>query len=266
MRACACAVRRPWGRSVWSLVGERVRTVRARLRDAYLAHAAEPHRARAPLRRWWTAARGHPRARVHGGPWAVEERAWPIPGSTSAGSTWRSPSLPFHGVRARTEGGAPPFPGADPRFTNEGFRQAVADLRVLIAVLRERGATSVGMMGMSLGGYTTALMATLEEAWRSPCPSSRSRRWPTSRATRAVRPRGRGDREQHGLEAANRVVSPFARPGRVAPERVLVVGAEADQVTPIAHADASPPISRAPLLRVDGGHLCRRGGRRLSAP
>jgi predicted alpha/beta hydrolase family esterase len=61
---------------------------------------------------------------------------------------------------------------------------------------------------------------------------------------------------QHAaLEAANRVVSPFARPGRVAPERVLVVGAEADRVTPMAHAERVASHLGARLLRVGGGHL-----------
>jgi pimeloyl-ACP methyl ester carboxylesterase len=36
---------------------------------------------------------------------------------------------------------------------------------------------------------------------------------------------------------------------------VLVVGAEADQVTPIAHAERVAAHLGAPLLRVAGGHL-----------
>jgi pimeloyl-ACP methyl ester carboxylesterase len=46
-------------------------------------------------------------------------------------------------------------------MTNEGFRQAVTDIRSLARWLRNRGAPHVGVMGMSLGGYTSALVATV---------------------------------------------------------------------------------------------------------
>ena len=226
------------------------------VRDAYLAHA--PNRT-AHARLY---AGGGPRPAailVHGymaGQWAVEERAWPIRWLNRSGLDVALAVLPFHGLRARAEGGAPPFPGADPRFTNEGFRQAVADLRVLVALLRARGATSVGIMGMSLGGYTTSLMATVEEGLAFAVPII-----PLASLADFARDQGRLGRgpeavAQHAaLEAANHVVSIFARPSRVAPERVLVVGAEADRVTPIAHAERVAAHLRAPLLRVAGGHL-----------
>ena len=226
------------------------------VRDAYLAHVAN----RTAHARLYVVGGPRPAAiLVHGymsGQWAIEERAWPIRWLNQRGLDVAVTVLPFHGVRARAEGGAPPFPGADPRFTNEGFRQAVADLRVLIALLKARGATSVGLMGMSLGGYTTTLMATLEGELSFAVPII-----PLSSLADFARDQGRlggGEKAaaQHAaLEAANHVVSPFARPSRVAPERVLVVGAEADQVTPIAHAERVAAHLRAPLLRVAGGHL-----------
>jgi pimeloyl-ACP methyl ester carboxylesterase len=197
---------------------------------------------------------------VHGylsGQWAVEERAWPIRWlNTRGGLDVAVTVLPFHGVRGRAGGGAPPFPGADPRFTNEGFRQAVADLRVLIALLKERGAPRVGIMGMSLGGYTTALMATLEPDLAFAAPLI-----PLASVADFARDQGRMGRgaqmlEQHAaLEAANLVVSPFARPSLVPPERVLVVGAEADRITPVAHAERIAAHLGVPLTRVSGGHL-----------
>jgi pimeloyl-ACP methyl ester carboxylesterase len=226
------------------------------VRDAYLAHVPN----RTAHSRLYVG--GGPRPAVilvHGymsGQWAVEERAWPIRWLNQRGLDVALAVLPFHGVRARAEGGAPPFPGADPHFTNEGFRQAVADLRVLIALLRDRGATAVGLMGMSLGGYTTALIATVEDHLAFAVPII-----PLSSLADFARDQGRlggGDKAtaQHAaLEAANHVVSPFARPSRVAPERVLVVGAEADQVTPIAHAERVAAHLGAPLLRAAGGHL-----------
>lgn len=226
------------------------------VRDAYLAHV--PNRT-AHARLFVGGGRRPAVILVHGymsGQWAIEERTWPIRWLNRRGLDVALTVLPFHGVRSRPEGGAPPFPGADPRFTNEGFRQAVADLRVLIALFEARGATSVGLMGMSLGGYTTALMATVQAGLAFAVPII-----PLSSLADFARDQGRlgtGERAraQHAaLEAANQVVSPFARPSRVAPERLLVVGAEGDRVTPIAHAERVAAHLGVPLLRVGGGHL-----------
>jgi len=224
------------------------------VRDAYLGH--EPNRT-AHARLY---VGGGPRPAViliHGylsGAWAVEERVWPIEWMRRAGVDVALMVLPFHALRGR--GGPPPFPGADPRFTNEGFRQAIADLRVLMAILRARGATSIGVMGMSLGGYTTALLATLERDLSFACPLI-----PLASIADFARDQGRlgeGERaetQRRALEQANWVVSPFARPGLVAPERVLVVGARGDRITPIAHAERLAAHFGAELVCLSGGHL-----------
>ncbi len=191
-----------------------------------------------------------------GGHWAIEERAWPIRSLNRWGLDVATAVLPFHGLRARAGENAPAFPGGDPRVTNEGFRQVVADLRSLADLLRARGATSVGVMGMSLGGYSTALLATLEANLAFAMPLI-----PLASVADFARDQGRlGTGEnaalQHAaLEAANRVVSPLARSCLVPKERVLIVAAEADRVTPIAHAERLAAHFEVPLLRVHGGHL-----------
>ncbi len=200
---------------------------------------------------------------IHGymaGHWSLEERAWPIDWMRRCGLDVAIALLPFHASRGRADGGAPPFPGADPRFTNEGFRQAVGDVRALIAYLRSRGAPAVGVMGMSLGGYTTALLATVEKRLAFAVPLI-----PLASVADFARDQGRlGSDEkarlQHAaLEDANRVVSPLARPSLVAPERMLVVGAEADRITPIAHAERIAKHFGAPMHRFHGGHLLQFG-------
>ena len=190
-----------------------------------------------------------------GGHYAVEERAWPIAWMMRRGLDVAVVALPFHGLRGAAAGGPPPFPGSDPRFTNEGFRQGIADLRALIRWLRERGAPHVGAMGMSLGGYTTALLATVEElAFAVPII-------PLSSIADFARDQGRlgsgaeADAQHRALEEANVVVSPFARPSRVPGERMLVVGAEADRITPINQAERLARHFGAPLRRLPGGHL-----------
>jgi dienelactone hydrolase len=208
-----------------------------------------------------------------GGHWGLEERNWPIRSMNRWGLDVATAVLPFHAVRARPGDGAPPFPGddllrsrpgdgappfpgGDPRVANEAFRQIVADLRSLVRILRHRGAPSVGITGMSLGGYSTALMATVEAELAFAAPLI-----PLASVADYARDEGRlgaGDQvplQYAALEAANLVASPLARPSLLPKERILVVGGEDDRVTPIAHAERLAAHFGVPLLRVHGGHL-----------
>jgi pimeloyl-ACP methyl ester carboxylesterase len=226
------------------------------VRDAYLIHG---HNLTAHAQLYGKGG-GRPAViLVHGymaGQFPVEERIWPVRWLNRHGLDVALAVLPFHGLRGPREGGPPPFPGADPRFTNEGFRQAVADLRVLAGLLTARGASAVGMMGMSLGGYTTSLMATVEPSLAFAVPII-----PLSSVADFARDQGRlgkgprAEAQHRALEEANLVVSPLARPSVLPSDRVLIIGAEADQVTPIHHAERLALHFRAPLLRLPGGHV-----------
>lgn len=73
------------------------------------------------------------------------------------------PVLPLHGARrtqllSRFAG----FPSVDIMDDVHAAAQAAWDVRRLISWIRGQGATRVGVQGMSLGGYTTALVASLE--------------------------------------------------------------------------------------------------------
>jgi hypothetical protein len=72
------------------------------------------------------------------------------------------PVLPTHGPRG--DGG---FSGSqmmsfDPVNAVHGLAQATWDIRRLLGWVRAQGATAVGLYGISLGGYTTALLAGVE--------------------------------------------------------------------------------------------------------
>jgi pimeloyl-ACP methyl ester carboxylesterase len=200
---------------------------------------------------------------LHGyraGQYALEERVWPVDWLFERGMDVVIPVLPFHAVRAHRPG-APIFPGSDPRISNEGFRQAILDLRTLAGHLRARGAPAVGVMGMSLGGYTTALLATVEDRLDFAVPMI-----PLASLAHIAGSLGRlvGTEEQKraqlaGLEAVHRAVSPLARPSRIAPERVLVLAAEGDRITPIEHARWLAAHFRAPLEIFPGGHILQIG-------
>jgi pimeloyl-ACP methyl ester carboxylesterase len=193
-----------------------------------------------------------------GGQYRFEERAFPVPWMVRRGFDVAVIVLPFHALRS--SGGPPPFPGADPRFTIEGCRQSVHDLRALIAYLKGRGAPSVGVMGMSLGGYVTSLLATLEPDLSFAIPII-----PLASFGDFARDQGRfgrGERaadQYRAYEDAMRVVSPLARPGLVPPDRMLILAAAHDRITPKAHAERLAIHLGAPLIVFPGGHLLQFG-------
>src|SRR6185437_14900369 len=61
------------------------------------------------------------------------------------------------------------------------------------------------------------------------------------------------------LEAAYRAVSPFARAPKIAPERVLVLGAEGDRITPVEHAHRLATHFGSKIHLFHGGHILQFG-------
>ena len=200
---------------------------------------------------------------VHGymaGHWNSEHRLWPVERLYQRGFDVAMFVQPFHAVRADpTRKRRPRFPSGDPRMTNEGFRQSVGDLSDLVAWLRGTGHAAVGLMGMSLGGHTSALAATLFELdFMVPViPLASLADYAHDR-----RILGRGEQAAVLREAVRRAhfaVNPLDKRPLIAPERTLVVGAEGDRVTPIHHAQKLSAHFGAPLLTWPGGHLLQIG-------
>jgi hypothetical protein len=75
-------------------------------------------------------------------------------------------TLPFHGPR---QSRCSPFSGhgyfsGGPSRLNEAVAQSVYDFRILFEWLqRQRGVEQIGVTGLSLGGFTTAILASVEE-------------------------------------------------------------------------------------------------------
>jgi len=197
-----------------------------------------------------------------GGSYQVEQRVWPLQRLLRSGYDVALFTLPFHGVRANAaRRGAPEFPGSDPRLSNEGFRQVIADLRDFVRWLREQGHPEVGVMGMSLGGYTSALLATVEPDLSFCVPVI-----PLASLADFVREQGQlssapevAAREHALLERIYRVVSPLERRPLIQPSRTLVVAGKADRITPVTHARKLATHLRAPLVSWHGGHLLQLG-------
>ena len=82
-------------------------------------------------------------------------------------------TMPFHGRRTPRQALFPGqlFPSRHIHRTNEAFGQSVHDLRCLIQWIQgELNTDAIGFIGFSLGGYTTALMASLESNLRFAIP------------------------------------------------------------------------------------------------
>ncbi len=203
---------------------------------------------------------------VHGymaGRYDVEQRIWPIEWLDRIGLDAALFVLPFHAVRgsARRFGKPPPFPGSDPRMSNEGFRQAMGDFVDLVSWFLDHGHPAVGVMGMSLGGYTTALAATVEPRLAFAVPII-----PLASLADFARDQGRlgehpeqTELQHRALETVHEVVSPLHRKPLVSGERVLIVGARADRITPVEHARRLAHHFGAPLESWHGGHLLQFG-------
>ena len=204
---------------------------------------------------------------VHGymsGKFAIEERMWPLADLDELGFDVALFVLPFHGTRTGARGSlVPEFPSSDPRMNIEGFRQAVGDIRAFTRFLRASGHPKVGLMGMSLGGYTAALSACVEQdlAFVIPViPLASLVDFAIEQGSLSHDPH-EAARERDLLERIYRPVSPFSLPSLVPAENALVIGARADRVTPIAHARRLATHLRAPLVAFKGGHLLQLGRR-----
>jgi len=129
--------------------------------------------------RYWRHGKG-PRPTIcafhgfFGDPYWVNEWFFALPWYYGIGADVMLFTLPFHGPRADR---LAPFSGYELfsggfSVLNEAFAQAVFDFRILLNYLEdEMGVTDVGVTGISLGGYTAALLAAVEKRIRFSIPN-----------------------------------------------------------------------------------------------
>jgi pimeloyl-ACP methyl ester carboxylesterase len=173
--------------------------------------------------------------------------------------------LPLHGHRTPegTDSGAL-FLTRNLARTNEAFGHAIYDLRALGAALRQdHGVEVLGALGMSLGGYTTALWASIPGELDFAVAMIPAVSLPE------LMMRGRADRSREQkdgvdealLEDAFRVHSPLRRPVPLPPERLFVIAGHGDQITPPTQAQALIDHWKCPSHWFAGGHLAQVGRR-----
>jgi pimeloyl-ACP methyl ester carboxylesterase len=149
-------------------------------------------------------------------------------------------TMPFHG---RRQSRLAPYSGYGffangIAHINEAMAHAVHDLRVFIDHLRSIGVAKIGITGLSLGGYTAALLAAIEPSlWFSipnaavtHMPSLIKQWFPAGALMSAVMPR-RGV-PMDSFEQALAVHSPLSYPAALRKERLFIIAGLGDRLAP----------------------------------
>ena len=168
---------------------------------------------------------------------AVEFGAFPPPlFHERLGMNMVLPILPLHGPRTMGRRSGDGFLGGEILDTLHAASQAAWDIRRLFDWIRQQSDAPIGMLGLSLGGYTTALTSSLDDGLRFAIPgipvadlgTTFFRHGPTLEVADATRA---------GLTAESvsrllRVASPLGLEPRVPFERRFIFGATADRLVP----------------------------------
>ncbi len=170
------------------------------------------------------------------------------------------PVLPLHGPRRVGRRGGDGLLSGELLDTVHLLAQAAWDVRRLVGWLRASGAPAVAVQGLSLGGYTAALVASLEEdldcviAGIPAADFVRIVRWHAPALMWRV-----VERLGYRLEPVERllrVVSPLAMPPCVPHERRFLFAATADRLAPPDHArDLWRHWDRPRMAWYHGSHL-----------
>lgn len=170
------------------------------------------------------------------------------------------PVLPLHGPRRRAPHSGTGFLGLDVLDTLHAEAQAVWDIRRLIGWIRAQEPSGIGALGLSLGGYTTAVYTSIEAGLACAIPGIPLSDIPRMLARHAVpRQLERALRGGYSLEHAGevlRVVSPLALAPKVPKAGRMMFGAVADRlVTPDQVRDLWRHWEEPEIVWYQGGHV-----------
>jgi dienelactone hydrolase len=156
-------------------------------------------------------------------------------------------TLPFHGLRrpAASRYSGELFASWDVGRTNEAVRQAVYDVDLVRRWIAADSGRPVGVLGLSLGGYVAAVLASLYDDLAFVIPLVPP---VTLDALASSLLAGTSSISLADLRAGYVVHCPLRHALAVPRERVLIVGARGDYIVPPEHAYAlwrhwgEPPI------------------------
>jgi pimeloyl-ACP methyl ester carboxylesterase len=169
-------------------------------------------------------------------------------------------ALPVHGPRSPGGFGGKQFMGVSPLDLVHAESQAVWDLRRLIGWIRKQDATQVGLFGISLGAYTSAVLCGVEDglacviAGVPPADLIATTEHMASSLDRRVAAAAGIDFERD--RAVQRVVCPLALSPRLDRERRFIFAATGDQFVPVEQVRALWRHWERPDIRwCTGGHV-----------
>jgi dienelactone hydrolase len=178
------------------------------------------------------------------------------------------PVLPLHGPRRRNWHSGTGFLGVDVIDTIHAEAQSIWDMRRLLSWVRAQDAPAVGAFGLSLGGYTTALFASIAEGLSCAIPGI-----PLTDIPRMVLRHGDPHQIRYAqhlgydidlIEDLVRVVSPLVLEPKVDKPGRLIFGANADRlVTPDQVADLWKHWERPEIVWYAGSHISFMGEREV---
>ena len=146
------------------------------------------------------------------------------------------PVLPIHGPRRIRRVSGDGFLSGELLDTVHALAQAAWDLRRIVSWVRAQGATQIGVYGLSLGGYSTALLASLEPGLACAIAGI-----PATDFARLSWKHGPQDSLRRAEEAGiglgetvdlTKVVSPLALQPQLLHEQRYIFGGTADQLIP----------------------------------
>jgi len=185
----------------------------------------------------------------------MERVAWPIREFNRQGIGVSLFALPFHGPRGHAF--PPEWPQQDTAFTIEGFRQAIWDLQIAIRAMREAGASHVGVVGMSLGGYTASLLATATSDVDFVLSYIPIASVPDVMNDNDLVP-GSGDIQRtlyEGYREQLVPITPVCRMPTVEPKRVSIISGEFDRLATVKHGARLADHFGTELVTFPGGHI-----------
>jgi|GEM_PF-439797 pimeloyl-ACP methyl ester carboxylesterase len=174
---------------------------------------------------------------------------------------------PYHGARSPREVriGAQYHPSTDITRTNEAFLQTAYEVRALVAYHEQTFAGVAGVMGLSLGGYATALVASVAPELAFAVPIM-----PIADLPALIWSWGEGTRDRKRAEAEGvtfdefcsymAVHSPLALSLAIPKEKTMIIAARGDRIVPPAHAEGLWEHWGHPRVHwFPGGHLAHFG-------
>ncbi len=175
---------------------------------------------------------------------------------------------PFHGLR-RPAGfrSGELHPSIDIIRSNEAFVQTVQELRALITMIKAERSAPIGVMGSSLGGYTSALLASIDDRLEFAVPiiapaSLADLFWERS-AGEPIQARARAmGLTIERFRAAWAMHSPLSYSPKIALSHRLIIDASDDALVPRAHVDVLWEHWQRPRrFEFAGGHILQVGRR-----